>query len=64
MTTYNHKIKVFLEDQIQHIKNPKIIEFGVREGRSTKIFLELCKKNEGKLISIDIEDYSKIFQND
>ena len=38
MSNYDYKIKVFLEDQIQQISQPNILEFGVREGRSTKIF--------------------------
>ena len=46
MSNYDYKIKVFLEDQIQQISQPNILEFGVREGRSTKIFLDLCKKKE------------------
>ena len=44
MSDYDYKIEVFLENQIQKISNPNILEFGVREGRSTKIFLDLCKK--------------------
>ena len=47
MSNYDYKIKVFLEDQIQQISQPNILEFGVREGRSTKIFLDLCKKKRG-----------------
>ena len=42
----------------QHNKdNPFILEFGVRQGRSTKMFLEICERNNGSLISIDIDDY-------
>ena len=36
---------------------------GVREGRSTKMFLEICDKNDGNLISVDILDYSKVSKN-
>ena len=50
MTTYDYKIKNFLEEQIKDIKNPIILEFGVKEGRSTKMFLDLCEKNDGKFI--------------
>ncbi len=44
MSDYDYKIKIFLEDQIQKISEPNILEFGVREGRSTRLFLDLCKK--------------------
>ena len=63
MTNYNYKIKNFLEDQIKHINNPIIIEFGVKEGRSTKMFLDLCEKKDGELFSIDVNDYSKLFNS-
>tara|TARA_Y100000590_G_C15701441_1_gene1006944 strand:+ start:60 stop:686 length:627 start_codon:yes stop_codon:yes gene_type:complete len=63
MTSYNYKIKNFLEGQIKHINNPIIIEFGVKEGRSTKMFLDLCEKKDGELFSIDVNDYSKLFNS-
>jgi len=63
MTTYDYKIKSFLEDQIKNIEKPSIIEFGVKEGRSTKMFLDICEKSDGELFSVDINDYSKLFQN-
>ena len=40
--------------------NINILELGVRKGISTKKFLEVCEKNEGNLISVDIEDCSKV----
>ena len=46
MSSYDYKLKVFLEDQIQQLSQPNILEFGVREGRSTKVFLDLCRKKE------------------
>ena len=63
MTTYDYKIKNFLEDQIKNIEKPSIIEFGVKEGRSTKMFLDICEKKEGELFSVDINDYSRLFNN-
>ena len=36
---------------------------GVKEGRSTKMFLEVCDKNNGSLISVDILDCSKVSNN-
>ncbi len=63
MSEYEYKIKNFIEDQIKNIKNPSIIEFGVKDGRSTKMFLDLCEKNNGELFSIDITDYSNLFND-
>jgi predicted O-methyltransferase YrrM len=63
MSDYDYKIEVFLKDQIQRLSNPNILEFGVREGRSTKIFLDLCRKKSGKLFSVDIDDYSNLFSD-
>jgi hypothetical protein len=51
---YNHEINK---------KNLSILEFGVREGRSTKMFLDMCKKNNGQLTSVDINDYSNLFSD-
>ena len=51
-------------NEIQNKENLKILEFGVRKGISTKMFLELCKKNNGKLYSVDLEDYSDIVKDD
>jgi len=38
------------------LKAQIILELGVREGESTKAFLEACKTTGGKVISIDIQD--------
>ena len=43
MTTYDYKIKKYIAEEIKDIINPTIIEFGVKEGRSTKLFLDLCE---------------------
>lgn len=63
MSDYLHKIDTFLKKDLYKINNPQIVEFGVREGRSTNLFLDLCDKNNGKLFSVDIEDYSNLFKN-
>ena len=63
MTTYDYKIKKFFYSQIKNIEKPIILEFGVKEGRSTKMLLEICEKNDGKLFSIDADDYSNLFNN-
>ena len=62
MSEYSYKIKNFMLDQICELEHPKILEFG-EEGRSTKLFLDICKSKNGKLISIDIDDYSKLFDD-
>ena len=67
---YNHSetskntVSNFIYEDIKNIKNPKILEFGVRKGHSTKFFLELCKKNNGKCISVDMDDYSNLFNDE
>ena len=63
MSDYLYKIDTFLKKDLFKIKNPQIVEFGVREGRSTKLFLDLCDQNDGKLFSVDIDDYSNLFEN-
>ena len=63
MSEYQYKINTILKKDISEIKNPQILEFGVKEGRSTKLFLEICKENDGKLFSVDIDDYSHLFKD-
>ncbi len=60
---YNDKISSYILDNEIDKKNINILEFGVREGRSTKMFLDICAKNNGKLISVDINDYSNLFSD-
>ena len=43
----------FLKKKFKNIKNIQILELGVAEGYSTKIFLELCDINDGNLISFN-----------
>ncbi len=63
MITYEYKLKNFFENQLKDISSPQVLEFGVKEGRSTKLLLEYCKKNNGKLFSVDIKDYSNLFSD-
>ena len=63
MTNYNYKINSIIVSQLKSLKNSTILEFGVKEGRSTKIFLQHCKKNGGKLFSIDVDDYKEKFDD-
>ena len=58
---YFEKLKETLYQDLVKIKNPYVLEFGVRYGISTKLFIEICEKNMGKLYSVDVDDYSKQF---
>ena len=60
---FNNKINNFIIKYEKNKQNINILEFGVREGRSTRLFLELCKNNRGKLLSVDIDDYSDLFND-
>ena len=53
----------YLVKKIENIKKPNILELGVHRGGSTKTFLNLCDKNNGHLISVDIVDCSKVSDN-
>ena len=62
---HKRKFLDFIYKNIADVKEIKILEFGVSErGLSTKLFLDLCEKNQGKLISIDINPNSKKFDSD
>ena len=60
---YEHKLDEYLIPLILNKNKVKILEFGVQNGISTKKFLEVCEKNDGKLYSADIIDCSKLFDN-
>ena len=61
MPSYDYKLQNFLTTELKGLEKPTILEFGVKEGRSTKIFLAYCEKFNGKLYSVDVDDYSKLF---
>ena len=63
MSDFNYKLDNFLFPIIKDIHSPIILELGVQKGRSTKKFLEICKKNNGKLFSIDINDCSNVLND-
>lgn len=63
MNDFDYKLENALFPKIKKINNPIILELGVQTGRSTKKFLEICEKNNGKLFSVDIDDCSKISDN-
>ena len=54
----------FFYQDIQSYENPQILEFGVRDGVSTALFLDICKKNSGNLFSVDNIDYSYQFEDE
>lgn len=60
---YFHKYFSLISNDINYLKEPKILEFGVGKGNTTSLFLEICKKNNGKLYSVDVEDFSKLFND-
>lgn len=49
--------------KLSNIPKPRIVEFGVRHGTSTSMFLDICFLNNGKLYSVDCNDYSKKFNS-
>ena len=62
MNQKNKKFEMIFQ-KIKNIKNIHILELGVRDGISTKMFLQLCNDNKGKLISVDIDDCSNLFND-
>ncbi len=63
MSDNNHKLDTFLHSKIKNIKDIKILEFGVREGVSTKLFVNLAEKNNGMVFSVDLVDYSNLIES-
>ena len=63
MKKNNKKFENFIFNKIQNLKNPKILEFGVQRGYSTKRFLNLINRKGGQLISVDIDDCSGVSKN-
>jgi len=60
MSSFNYKLDNSLFPLIEEINNPIILELGVQKGRSTKKFLEICKKNNGELFSVDLDNCSNV----
>ena len=57
------KLDTFLKADVLKFNKPQIVEFGVKEGRSTKLFLDICNQKNGNLYSIDVNDYSNLFND-
>ena len=60
---YIVKIEETTKDYLSQLEKPIILEFGVRHGLSTELFLDTCEKNDGFLYSVDIDDNSKKFNS-
>ena len=61
---YFRKLTEFVVPEIKDTPNLDILEFGVRKGISTSIFLDICRKNNGKLYSNDVEDYKSLYSDE
>ena len=64
MNDHYRKLINFVYEKIKHIKEPSILEFGVREGVSTKMFIELCEAHSGNLYSIDARDCKSVSKSE
>ena len=60
MNDHYRKLINFVYEKIKHIEEPTILEFGVREGASTKMFIELCEAHSGNLYSIDVNNCESV----
>ena len=61
MDEYLLKLHETFLDYLESTEKPNILEFGVRHGISTKMFIDICEKKDGFLNSVDVDDYSKKF---
>jgi len=59
---YKPKLE-YIKNHIKNIQKINILEFGVMNGRSTKMFLDLCDDLDGTLNSVDINDHKNLFNN-
>ena len=60
MDEYSLKLDKYLMPIVLNIDSPIILELGVENGRSTKKFLEICRKKNGKVFSVDVNDCSNV----
>lgn len=60
---YEEKLEI-MRNILLDISKPNILELGVQKGISTKVFLDVCEKNNGYLTSIDIDDCSNVSSSD
>lgn len=64
LNQYEKKFTNFILPELRNLNNPSILEFGVRFGVSTNLFLEICEKENGFLHSVDMEDYSNVAKSE
>jgi hypothetical protein len=63
LSNFNRKIfESIYKNEKNNIK-PFILEFGVRKGNSTRIFLKMASTTGGKVLSVDVNDYSHLFKS-
>ena len=62
-THFREKFFDYVYHDIHKVDQLNILEFGVHAGYSTSLFLDVCKLNNGKLYSVDVNDYSKSFKD-
>ncbi len=60
MNDHYRKLINFVYEKIKHIKEPTLLELEVREGVSTKMFIELCEAQSGNLYSIDTNNCKSV----
>ena len=60
---YTLKLQETFNEYLNNINNPNILEFGVRHGISTKMFIDSCEKSNGYLCSVDVDNYSNKFNS-
>ena len=60
---YLQKISNAFLEHLLKIKDPQILEFGVRHGQSTELFIDICEKTNGFLYSVDIDNYENKFSS-
>tara|TARA_B100000795_G_C22659626_1_gene383592 strand:- start:145 stop:771 length:627 start_codon:yes stop_codon:yes gene_type:complete len=61
MDEYSLKLQETFLNYLESIDKPNILEFGVRHGISTKMFIDICERKDGFLNSVDVDNYSKKF---
>jgi hypothetical protein len=60
---YYIKYKNIIPKHFFEKKNIKILEFGVENGHTTSLFLEMCENNTGSVFSVDCKNYSDLFNS-
>ncbi len=63
MSEYKYKLDKTIAKEIQNLRNSNILEFGVRKGISTRLFLDHANKTNCKLYSVDNVDYSTMLDD-